>query len=361
VEYSRKVQDFEPLRLLRNPHSMTIAAAFWPRRYARLPVPVDRLIEVEPGTRILARCHWQAEPKRPPTLVVVHGLEGSAESGYMLGTAERAFVAGFNVVRLNQRNCGGTEQLTPTLYNSSLSGDVLAVARELIARDGLAEIFAAGFSMGGNLVLKMAGELGAAAPAELRAVVAISPSLDLAACADALARPQNFVYQWHFVTRLKRHMRRKALLFPERYPLDGLARVRSVREFDEVITAPHCGFRDADDYYARASARRVVGQIRVPTLILIAQDDPMIPFDSFRDPAIAANPCIELLAPQRGGHCAFVSRRVGEERFWAEARIVEFCQRHSKLAGREAPPLGPVLDVSQPSAAPPRSADGILQ
>ena len=136
---------------------MTLVAAFWPRRYRGLNQAEDRLFEVEPGSRILARCHWQAEPQQHPTLVVVHGLEGSSESGYMLGTAQRAFRRGFNVVRMNQRNCGGTEKLAPTLYNSGLSGDVRAVATELIERDGLPEVFAAGFSMGGNLVLKMAG------------------------------------------------------------------------------------------------------------------------------------------------------------------------------------------------------------
>ncbi len=311
---------------------MTLAARFWPRRFFRLSPPSERLFAVEPGTQILAKCHWQAEPKRHATLVLVHGLEGSSESAYILGTAEKAFVSGFNVLRMNQRNCGGTERLSATLYNSGLSADYRAVLAELIERDTLPEVFFAGFSMGGNLVLKMAGELAGAAPEQLRGVCAVCPALDLAASADAIARPANFLYEWHFMRSLKQRLRRKARLFPGRFPADGLARLRTLRQWDQAITAPHFSFRDADDYYQRSSARRVIACIRVPTLILTAQDDPFIPFASFGDPVLAANPRITLVAPSRGGHCAFISAARGEERFWAEARIVEFCRAHSALA-----------------------------
>ncbi len=326
---------FEPHPLVRNPHLMTVAAAYWPRRLERLPRPTERLFEVERGTQLLAKCHWQAEPQRHPTIVLVHGLEGSSESRYLLGIADQGFRAGFNALRLNQRSCGGTQRLTPTLYNSGLSGDYRAVLAELVnplGRDALPEVFFAGYSMGGNLVLKMAGELGSQAPPQLRAVCAVNPGLDLAACADAIAWPQNFLYEWNFLHGLKQRLRHKARLFPGRYPLDGLGRVRTLREFDNTITAPAFGYRDADDYYYRASALRVVGAIRVPTLILAAQDDPFVPFASFRDPAITANPHIALVAPQSGGHCAFISRFAGDERFWAEARVVEFCRRHSKVS-----------------------------
>jgi uncharacterized protein len=314
---------------------MTIAANFWPRSVPHLPRGVARSFETEPGTQVLGVCHWQQNPREHPTLVVLHGLEGSCESGYMLGTGEKAWLAGFNVVRLNQRNCGGTEKLSPTLYHSGLSCDIRAVVAELAERDGLPEIFAAGYSMGGNLVLKMAGEMGGSPPAELRGVVAIAPALDLAACADALSKPRNFIYEHHFVTRLKRHMRHKASLFTELYPLHAVPnfpRIRSVREFDDVITARYCGFADASDYYARSSASRVVSEIRVPTLIIAAQDDPFVPFGPFQDPAILGNRWITLLAPEHGGHCAFISQEDGPERFWAEARIVESCVSNSEIA-----------------------------
>jgi len=195
---------------------------------------------------------------------------------------------------------------------------------ELIERDSLAEIFFAGYSMGGNLVLKMAGELASSAPPQLRGIAGVCPCIDLALCADALALPRNVIYNKHFVRGLKARMRRKARLYPGKFDLSLLRRVCSVREFDDAITAKYCGFRDAADYYARSSALRVAGDIRVPTLIITAQDDPFVPYASFGNPTIVNNPCIRVIAPERGGHCAFISRHAGEARRWAEARIFEF-------------------------------------
>jgi uncharacterized protein len=328
------VKEFIPHRALRNGHLMTIVASFWRRAYPRLPAGLPRLFQTEPGTQVRGDCHFQENPRERPTLVLLHGLEGSSESDYMLGTAEKAWVAGFNVVRLNQRNCGGTEILTETLYHSGLSCDIRAVVLELIGRDRLPEIFAAGFSMGGNLVLKMAGEFAEAAPPQVRGFAAVAPSFDLAACASELELPKNFLYERHFVTRLKRRMRHKAGLFPERYANGlhaDLARVRSVREFDDRITARYCGFRDAADYYAQSSAMRVIGSIREPTLIVTAEDDPVVPFAMFAHEALRGNANISVIATRRGGHCAFISQEGGEERFWAEARVVEFCQQQSQL------------------------------
>jgi uncharacterized protein len=310
---------------------MTLASAFWPRKFPRLPASVRREFDVEPGSRILAKCHWQSEPQLHPTLVLLHGLEGSSESGYMLGAADKAFRAGFNVLRVNQRNCGGTANLTPSLYNSGLSGDMRAVVNELIDRDGLQEIFTAGSSMGGNIMLKMAGEFGDAAPAQLKGVIGICPAIDLSACADDLAKFRNLIYSRHFVSSLKQSMKLKAAMYPGMYSLEGLNRVRTVRQFDDVITARYCGFRDAEDYYYRASALRVIAAIRVPTLIMTAQDDPFVPFATFQNGTFAANPNVTLIAPKHGGHCAFISRERGEERFWAEARLVEFCKSLSAL------------------------------
>jgi predicted alpha/beta-fold hydrolase len=332
---------FEPHPLLRNPHAQTLVSAFLPRRFPRLPQSVSRDFETEPGTRIRGECHWQAAPRERPTLVLVHGLEGSSESGYMRGLAERAFVNGWNAIRLNQRNCGGTESLTPTLYNSGLSGDYRAVLAELIERDSLSEIFFAGYSMGGNLVMKMAGEFAGEAPRQLRAVAGVCPSLDLGVCADAVGLPQNVIYQEHFVRNLKKRMLRKAKLFPGKFDLSPMARLRTLREFDDKITAKYCGFRDATDYYTQSSALRVAAEIQVPTLIVTSQDDPFVPFASFSDPALVNNAHIRVIAPERGGHCAFLSRHAGDERFWAEARIMEF------FAGRES---GAANSVQSPAA-----------
>jgi uncharacterized protein len=150
---------FEPHPLLRNPHLATVTAAYLPRSGSSLPT-AERLFEVERGTRLLAKCHWQPNPQEHPTLVLIHGFEGSSESAYMLGTAAKAFDAGFNVLRMNQRNCGDTEHLTPTLHNAGLSADCRAILEELVQQDAFREIFFAGYSVGGNLVLKMAGNWG---------------------------------------------------------------------------------------------------------------------------------------------------------------------------------------------------------
>jgi predicted alpha/beta-fold hydrolase len=287
------------------------------------------VFEVAPDARVLAHVHWQPARREAPTLLALHGLEGSSSAHYMRGLADKGFAAGFNVVLLNQRNCGGTEHLCGTLYHSGLTDDPAAVLRELIAEDGIRRVALAGYSLGGNLALKLAGDCGDTAPAELRAVCAVSPVLDLDACVRALERRSNAVYQWNFVRNLKKRMRRKARLFPDRFPLAALRSIRTVRQFDDAYTAPHFGFAGASDYYHRASALRVVHRIRVPALVLTAADDPFVPVDSFADPAIASNPHITVRVSQHGGHCAFLGApEDGDDGYWAERAIVQFARAH---------------------------------
>ncbi|HEX8160448.1 MAG TPA: alpha/beta fold hydrolase [Pyrinomonadaceae bacterium] len=322
---------FTAHRLFQSGHAQTLAAYAFPRR-ARLlreaAADEPRLFETEANVSVLVRCRWQARRESAPTLLLVHGLEGSSESTYVLGTAEKAHRAGFNALRMNIRSCGDTQHLSPTLYHSGLTHDLRAVVEQLSARDRLAEIFLAGFSLGGNQCLKLAGEWGAGAPRALKGVCAVSPSLDLSTCADAISRRQNFLYSRKFIRSLKRRMGRAAELYPERYDTARLKFVRTIRDFDSHYTAPHAGFRDADDYYARSSALQFVPSIRVPTLVVHAEDDPLVPFDSFRGPALGANPCVVFLATRRGGHVGFLADggARGEDRFWAENRVVEFCR-----------------------------------
>jgi len=316
--------DFEPHKLLRNGHAMTLAAAFWPRHF-RMPPAEDRLFQVDAESHLLGRCHWQPGKSREvPLVVIVHGLEGSGDSNYVRGIAEKAFHCGFHAIRMNQRNCGGTEALTPTLYNSGMSADYRAVLQELSQRDGFEQIFFAGYSMGGNLVTKMGGEFGDAGPRALRGIAVVCPALDLAACADALERPDNFLYQRHFVSGLLARYRRKAKLFPGRYSQDGLAQIRTVRNYDDAIIAPQFGYRDAQDYYESVSAKRVLGRVRVPCLMITAQDDPFVPYELFLRANVSANPVIQFVAPRCGGHCGFLSRHRGTRRFWAEQEVVDF-------------------------------------
>ena len=316
---------FRPHPLVRGGHAQTLARWAWPRLSGARPTDEVRLFEVEPGVRLLARCRWREERAAGPTLVLVHGLGGSADAPYVLGAARLAYRAGANVVRLNQRNCGRTEHLTPTLYHSGMSGDLAAVVRELAGRDGLPSILVAGFSMGGNLALKMAGEMGEDAPPALRGVCAVSPALDLRATTENLERPSNRLYGWTFVRGLRRLVRRKAELFPQLYSTRGLGRLRTVRDFDELYTAPHGGFSGADDYYERASALGLVSRIRVPTLVIQAQNDPLVPFAPLQRAEVSANPSVVAATPRSGGHVAFVSAD-GERRFWAEERLADLCR-----------------------------------
>ncbi|MGH7228807.1 MAG: YheT family hydrolase [Nitrospiraceae bacterium] len=320
---------------------MTVFPHFWPRGRLLEGLPSQaRLFAVAPQTQLLGYCHWQRDPKQRGTVVLLHGLEGCSESHYMHGIARKAWLAGFNVIRLNQRNCGGTEHLTPSLYNSGLSQDIMAVVAELSAHDGLDAIWAAGYSMGGNLILKMAGEVRSESPA-LRGALAVCPNIDPAACVSALEWPTNWAYQRHFLKCLKARLRRKAALFPGQFDEARLAGIRTLREFDEVYTAPDGGYKHADDYYDRAGARHVLASIRVPTVIITAQDDPFIPYHMFECAAIKTNHWIRLWAPSHGGHCGFVQRsRQDEDVYWAENRLVECLVNASGPGQLSAQPNG---------------------
>jgi predicted alpha/beta-fold hydrolase len=297
-----------------------------------MPPPVDRLLDVAPGTSVLAHCHWQPDRSAHPALLALHGLEGSSHAHYMRGLADKAFADGFNVVLLNQRNCGGTEDLSDTLYHSGLTADAAHVLQELREVDGISRIVVTGYSLGGNLALKLAGDFGDQAPPELRAVCAVSPILEIGACVRALERRQNLVYQWNFVRGLKRRMRRKDRTHPGRFPIERLRDVRTVRQFDEYFTAPHFAFAGADDYYHKASALRVIHRVRVPTLVITAEDDPFVPVAPFLDPAVTSNPAITLMVTRHGGHCGFVTRGPdGGDCYWAEERIMEFVKQNLSM------------------------------
>ena len=315
---------FVPRRGLSNGHLQTIAGNFYPRPAFRL-LAVSETVEVNPadGSRVLCHCHWQEEPAGRLTVVLVHGLEGSADSRYIQGIAARAWAAGWNVVRMNMRTCGGTETLTPTLYHSGLSGDVGVVVRQYAERLGLTRVALAGYSMGGNLVLKLAGEWGNAAP--LVAVAAVCPAIDLAPGADALHEGFNRLYEWNFLRGLLARYKRKAMLYPGIYASrKSIGPVRSIREFDDKIVARYWGFRDADDYYDRAAAARVVDRIAVPALILHAQDDPFIRLQPETRAKLRANPHVTFVETRHGGHCAYLSRDPGNEIHWAEAAVIRF-------------------------------------
>lgn len=307
--------------LFRNPHLQTIAAHYWKRSEAAAPVE-RRLVETEPGVRVLL------ESQRPAgnaigEIVLVHGLEGSGSAGYIRSLSAAALAAGFAAHRFHMRTCGGTEHLCDTLYHAGLTSDLLAVLRQLGAR-----AFVVGFSLGGNVVLKLAGELGETATEIVDGVCAVSTPLDLAACARRIAQPDNRIYEARFVRRM-----RARLCATGRYSRGDFAGLRTVMAIDDRITAPSFGFGNAANYYRTQSAIGYLDAIRVPTLLLQAKDDTFIPFETYTAAALSRNPMLDLVATEHGGHLGFLAR--GPRRFWADHAIMEWIVwRHTHRSGK---------------------------
>ena len=381
--------EFRPRRFLSNGHLQTIVGNYLPRQDA-LPAPETSTVEVEAAgvggeglerraaSYVLCECHWQPADVRAQrlTVLILHGLEGSSRSQYVVGNANKFWRAGWNIIRMNMRNCGsvapggmepdetaepgeaagpangmapagispagispgGAERLAASLYHSGMSGDVLAVCRHFIRKYGLGSIALVGYSMGGNLVLKLAGEVTPETFPELRAVVGVSPAVDLAASADALHEGPNRLYEWKFLSNMKRRFRRKATVFPALYSATRLDEVHTLRQFDDRITAYYEGFTGADDYYYRAAAARVVDRIAVPTLVLHAQDDPFIRLQPETAAKMRANPHVTLVETQHGGHCAFLADPVADpigamqyDGYWAEATLLAFITQQAGL------------------------------
>jgi predicted alpha/beta-fold hydrolase len=311
---------FDPL--FRNPHLQTIAAHYWrrPDDSARFPIE-SRLYRTEPDVQVLVQSQY---PEGAPAgaIVMVHGLEGSGEAGYIRSLSSAALHAGFAAHRFHMRTCGGTEPHCQTLYHAGLTSDLLAVLRQF--RDaGRPPAFLVGFSLGGNVVLKLAGEMREAALPFIRGVCAISTPVDLAACARCIAEPRNRLYQTRFVRRMRARMRATG-----RYTARDFAGLRSVMEIDDRITAPSFGFGDAANYYQSQSSIGFLDGLRVPVLLIQAKDDGFVPFQIFASDAVRANPQVQLIAPDHGGHLGFLGRK--PHRFWADETIMNWITARSR-------------------------------
>ncbi len=287
---------------------------------------LPRTFQVTPETKLLAKCHWQPSPKDKPTVLLLHGLEGCTESHYMIGLAHKIWAKGWNCIRINQRNCGNSEHLTPTLYHNGLSHDYRQIILDLTEHDHCGDIWLIGYSMGGNLALKLAGEIRNTLPS-LQGVAAVCPNIQPALCVRALQHPSNWIYHQYFLRSLKAKLRRKNQLYPGKWDLSHLPHIHTMWEFDNLYTAPDGGFSNAEDYYTQSAANNFLHTIAIPTLIVTAQDDPFIPTTIFNQPSLRNNSAIQLISTKFGGHCGFFqARRKEEDPFWAENRIVEWIQ-----------------------------------
>jgi predicted alpha/beta-fold hydrolase len=308
--------------IVKNAHLLTIAGNYWPRTLdlTRFPVHAD-LYETEPDVQVLVHSQ-RPEADLRAQLILVHGLEGSSNAGYACSLAQAALVAGYAVHRFNMRSCGGTEHLSgKTLYHSGQTSDVLAVAKELRQRDNI-PVYLVGFSLGGNVVLKLAGELGERANGVIDGVCAVSTPIDLAACVRRLHQRSNFLYAGRFLKRLKERVALKERLMPGLFDLARLKYIKTIYDFDDVYTAPPFGFGSADNYYRTQSAQLFLDRITVPSLLIQAKDDPLIPFEIFAHPAFSRNPNLQLVAPDHGGHLGYISKE--KPRLWLDGLLLEW-------------------------------------
>lgn len=315
------MRPFEPL--FRNPHVATIAGNFWTRRLDQQRFPThEHLFETEPGNRVLVHEN-RPEGEVRGEVFLQHGLEGSSSSGYIVSLTQALCERGFAVHRVNLRGCGGSEGYTESLYHSGLTHDMRFLVNRL-AEQGRGPLFAAGFSLGANLVLKLAGEWGSQAPDAVAGVIGVSTPLDLHACALKLRDKQNLIYEQRFVRSLKQRYLRRHRVSPDRFPVAGLERTRTIIDFDDRFTAQAFGFGSAVNYYQTQSSLGFLSRIQVPALMIQAKDDPMIPFSVFAAPELHGNPHIEFRAVDHGGHLGFIARR--PPRFWLDGEITEWIE-----------------------------------
>lgn len=313
-------------------HRQTLLG-YWSRRRLRWTLPAeDLVVEADEDVRLLARATWQDGPRAErPALVIVHGLGGSDASAYVVSTGRHAFARGWHVVRMNMRGAGDGEALCPRLYNAGLDTDLLVVVAA-VARI-TPRVAVAGFSLGASQALLALGRRRQQLPPALLGVAAVSPPLDLSACADALARPDNRLYQHYFMTMLREAYRRRARTWPDLFEAGRERATRTVREYDEAITAHYGGYTGATDYYAQASAGPWLASVERPALLLAAADDPMIPEASVvRWPLPASGLVRREIAPT-GGHVGFVGRSAAPGFFWAAPRVLDFLEEVLRKEG----------------------------
>jgi uncharacterized protein len=321
------LRPFEPF--FTNPHLATIAGNFWsrPKVDQRWP-PQPVVYHTEPEVSVLVHSQFPDSAPRGE-IILVHGLEGSSDAGYARSMSYAALEAGYATHRFNMRSCGGTENLALSNYHSGQTSDLLYVLKERRKKTEL-PIFLVGFSLGGNVVLKLTGELGEQARGLIAAVCAVSTPIDLKACALALGKPQNFIYEQRFLDRLRDRIRLRHQQAPDIYSLAPLKNIRTIYDFDDLYTGPLFGFGNADNYYTTQSANRFLSEIKVPALLVQAKDDPLIPFAVYDHRAFRDNPCLTLLAVEHGGHLGFIARN--RPRFWLDGIVLDWLMEHAMVA-----------------------------
>lgn len=262
---------------------------------------------------------WYQE-KNPRLAIISHGLEGNSSRPYMLGMARKLYSEGFDVLTWNYRGCSEELNQKAIFYHSGATYDLMTVVTH--AQTNYQEISLIGFSLGGNLTLKFLGEVQASL-SKIKKAVAISVPLDLSGSCEKISTGQNLMYSKRFLKTLKEKVARKSALFPDELPLEKLQKVKTLRDFDDVITGPLHGFADAAEYYQVNSSLQFLDKIEVPTLILNAQNDPFLSPTCFPETLAKRLDGVYFEFPKHGGHVGFATSS-HEKTYYSEARAVEF-------------------------------------
>jgi predicted alpha/beta-fold hydrolase len=312
---------FSPLPLLGNPHVQTIIGSLMHRSAFRFAYR-ERHVLLPDGDRLLV---YDSVPRRwrggDAMVLLVHGLTGSHQSGYLIRLAEQLLPAGYRVVRMDLRAAGRGIRWARGAYNAACSADVRVVVEAMRKWSAASPVVLVGFSLGGNVVLKLAGEAAGEPLANLAAVAAVNAPIDLHACATLLGEPQNQLYDRYFARTLVKHVRRQRSFFPD-LPKVHFPAELTLRQFDELFTAPRGGFADAEDYYHRAGALPLIEKIEVPALLFTSRDDPFIFVRTFEELPARANLSVRIV--ERGGHLGYLGfSRDGGIR-WAEPQVARW-------------------------------------
>jgi predicted alpha/beta-fold hydrolase len=328
---------FRPHPLVRGGHLQTIVGNFLPNRVQvesvlhRVPLPDGDAIALhDDGGAAIPVCQSNNGKQEclPHVVILVHGLGGCHQSGYMLRCSAKLRALGYRVFRMDLRGCGAGIGLARQPLHAGRSEDAAAVLTYVSQHCPAQPIHLVGFSMGANIVLKLAGELSTAAPSHLASVMAVSPPIDLVACTQYIQRGFNQLYDRRFVRSLIRHVGQQATLVPDALSRPLVPRPRRLMEFDSLFTAPLSGFADVHDYYARASSGALLTRIAVPTLIITAASDPIVPVKPFEQASYS--PTTQVVIAPCGGHLGFIAAAgMDADRRWLDWRVVEWVTSHT--------------------------------
>lgn len=298
------VGPFRPFLFMAHPHSQTLAGAYLPQVGDILPTAVHEFILPDNDKLIVVENRPLGFNNGDRIAVLVHGLLGSHASGYMIRIARRLVSSGFLVYRLNLRNCGPGFGMSMKPYHAGMSEDAREFLRWVKTQHPTSPVTQIGFSLGANLTLKMASEDGSRPSGNLDSIVAVCPPLDLGSSAVRMTQGMNRIFDSYFVHCLKRDVQRLHSLIDRPIPSRQVLSVNGVREFDEAYTAPIHGFASAEDYYEQCSSGHAIGDIRVPTLILASNDDPIADSSLIRHWPPRAG--LDVILTDTGGHVGFV-------------------------------------------------------